>query len=709
MEDASLTLNDKGEVEHTSGLAPPSSFGTIVAAALLTLADSSNEDLYLPAIHAPPGPRTNYFSGNRGPTKTKIATEQKPAKEAKQKEAKGKKAATAACKADNLAKKQEKGISSAKAKASTAAAKTETLRSKLADVMKSAAIPEAAHHHKKSKGMLGTVPTNSPLAHTLPLSSQWKLMSTKKRVSMQSSLHSSYDKEDNLSLDGSIMLISSRSSGTSLTTTVEREYGGADTLLMPIVFRHVSLGCSNPAQGRGGLRYSAPHGCSCGRQTERRAPSGASFVNGGYQDKNGGYQDKSAAGGGVKKHLGEQCNAGGACSFLAGGDPHNDLKTDDSDSTDGFSFGSDSHLDNALAHSLCKRDSGAKSPRGSRKGAWSVDPDGEGSIGLTDDDASQSVVSPPCVSGSCWGKDKGDNLHSLQGVNKAMRSPPAYRRGGGKKILHSMDWHREEEAILSGIWPGVSDTSLLTHFISRHFDGDPEVNVPFSCWANSCFQEDPDVEICLWEWTSLYSGKSPQGEAAEVNFIDNVCNKTCVGVTFIKPPAQAKQLYSASTAVKNQSPCQRVVHCNIRSMFPKASKRTLEQVSLDHVIKIKMEHQEHEEAWIRLRLEALKDKYDTAVCIKLSAQASITNVTWSLQQNVAAGAGRPFEQPNGQEVTTKDAVLDMTKESLEDVEMEDTEPTSPISGVQQVPPAVQWGSKHRLAPKAAKLAKQLKD
>ncbi len=132
-------------------------------------------------------------------------------------------------------------------------------------------------------------------------------------------------------------------------------------------------------------------------------------------------------------------------------------------------FGSDSHLDNALAHSLRKGDSGAKSPRGARKGAWLVNPDGEGSIGLTDDDASQLVMSPPCVSGSCQGKDKRDNLHSLRGVNKAMRPPPAYRRGGRKKILHLMDWHREEEAILSGIWQGVSDTSLLTRFISCHF------------------------------------------------------------------------------------------------------------------------------------------------------------------------------------------------------------------------------------------------
>ncbi len=131
----------------------------------------------------------------------------------------------------------------------------------------------------------------------------------------------------------------------------------------------MSLGRGNPAQGHGGLRYSAPYRRGHGRQTEGRAPSGVSLADGGYQDKNDGYQDKSAAGGGVTKQLGEQCNAGGACSFLSGGDPHNDLKTDDSDLTDGSLFGSDSHLNNALAHSLRKGDSSAKSPRGARKGA----------------------------------------------------------------------------------------------------------------------------------------------------------------------------------------------------------------------------------------------------------------------------------------------------------------------------------------------------
>jgi hypothetical protein len=46
-----------------------------------------------------------------------------------------------------------------------------------------------------------------------------------------------------------------------------------------------------PPRGTG-LRYSAPYGHGRGRQTEGRAPSGASLPNGGYHDTNGSYQDK---------------------------------------------------------------------------------------------------------------------------------------------------------------------------------------------------------------------------------------------------------------------------------------------------------------------------------------------------------------------------------------------------------------------------------
>jgi hypothetical protein len=106
-----------------------------------------------------------------------------------------------------------------------------------------------------------------------------------------------------------------------------------------------------------------------------------------------------------------------------------------------------------------------------------------------------------------------------------------------------------------------------------HFEGNPEAYVLFSWWADSRLQEDPNAKICLWEWTLLYSGRTSQREAAGVNGIDNMCNKTCNDVTFIKLPAPVKQLFSASAAVKNKSHFQRVGHRNIRSMFPKATKR----------------------------------------------------------------------------------------------------------------------------------------
>jgi hypothetical protein len=200
----SPTPNKKGEVESAPGPLPPSSSKTAIAMALLALADNSDisdEDSFFPLIHAPPGPRTNRFPG-KTPTKTKIAMEPKAAKEMKKKEAKDKKAAAATHKSVSLAKKQEKMVSSAKAKASTAAAKAETLRNKLAEVMKAAFfVPEAAHLHTKIKGMPGIAPTNSPPAHTLVLSPQRKPMSAKKRVSVQSTLHSSHGKGDNSSSD----------------------------------------------------------------------------------------------------------------------------------------------------------------------------------------------------------------------------------------------------------------------------------------------------------------------------------------------------------------------------------------------------------------------------------------------------------------------------------------------------------------------------
>jgi hypothetical protein len=218
------TPNKKGEVESPPSLLPPSSSKTIMAAALLALADnsdSSNEDSFFPLIHAPPGPRTNRFP-RKTPMKTKTTAERKAAKEMKKKVTKDKKAAAAMRKSDSLAKKQEKMVSSAKAKASTAAAKAKTLRNKLAEVMKAAAvIPKVAHLHKKIKGMPKIAPTDSPPAHMLVLSPQWKPMSTKKRINAQSPLRSSHGKGDDSSSDELMASVLSRSSGT-LTAMVKK-------------------------------------------------------------------------------------------------------------------------------------------------------------------------------------------------------------------------------------------------------------------------------------------------------------------------------------------------------------------------------------------------------------------------------------------------------------------------------------------------------
>jgi hypothetical protein len=57
--------------------------------------------------------------------------------------------------------------------------------------------------------------------------------------------------------------------------------------------------------------------------------------------------------------------------------------------------------------------------------------------------------------------------------------PVMQRRGDYGALDH------EERDILDDIWPGVSDSSLLTRFISCHFAGDVEAYVPFSWWADS--------------------------------------------------------------------------------------------------------------------------------------------------------------------------------------------------------------------------------
>ncbi len=152
------------------------------------------------AIHAPPGPRPA-CTGTCGVTNTHQQVKSKALKETKLKATEEKKLATAACKAEIVAKKQERQaclISSAEAKAAKAVAKADELCAKLAKAastgvaltpsgrVQAAAALASAASNKKSKGT-ADAPSLFPISAPVPqLSLQWKLNTMNKRVGVQS-------------------------------------------------------------------------------------------------------------------------------------------------------------------------------------------------------------------------------------------------------------------------------------------------------------------------------------------------------------------------------------------------------------------------------------------------------------------------------------------------------------------------------------------
>jgi hypothetical protein len=152
------------------------------------------------AIHAPPGPRPA-CTGTCGVTNTQRQAEREALKETKLKAAEEKRLATAARKAEIVAKKQERQaclISSTEAKAAKAVAKADELCAKLAKAastgvalnpsgqVQAAAVSASAASNKKNKGTAGA-PSLSAISAPVPqLSPQQKLNTVNKRVSVQS-------------------------------------------------------------------------------------------------------------------------------------------------------------------------------------------------------------------------------------------------------------------------------------------------------------------------------------------------------------------------------------------------------------------------------------------------------------------------------------------------------------------------------------------
>ncbi len=134
--------------------------------------------------------------------------------------------------------------------------------------------------------------------------------------------------------------------------------------------------------------------------------------------------------------------------------------------------------------------------------------------------ASGAEMSPPCTfqsshdNNDMWiqvpvedGNSRGRVLqcgNDEEGSDIASPLLLAHIHGGRKGNGGDKTWDQEETDIVDGTWPGVLDSSLLTHFIAYHFAGDAEAYLPFSCWANSHTHGDPNVTVCIEEWLFLH-------------------------------------------------------------------------------------------------------------------------------------------------------------------------------------------------------------
>ncbi len=127
------------------------------------------------------------------PTKTQAMAERKTKKEAKGKEAEGKKMAAAARRANAKNKKQERLITAAETKAQKAVAKANELRKKLDDAKKviekkpPASLTGGVQSNKKIKGAAGkSTPTSTTAIASFVKPPQRKAFSAKKRVNTNS-------------------------------------------------------------------------------------------------------------------------------------------------------------------------------------------------------------------------------------------------------------------------------------------------------------------------------------------------------------------------------------------------------------------------------------------------------------------------------------------------------------------------------------------
>jgi hypothetical protein len=230
-------------------------------------------------IHAPPGPGP-LCTGAWSITKTQLQIKHRATKEAKVKAAEDKKLAIAGRRTEAQAKKQErqeKLISSAKARAAKAVAKADELHIKLAETTKTPASlhgPGAStpHSHKKSKRN-AVIP--SPCSGGPPVfqqSPQRKTTSANKRVSVYSPLRLPVPQlstaGEDLSAKGSNSL-DSNDDDVLLVGKDLSESSGRDSLINTSC-RDI-LYCKRRAEPHGGCRYASPAARNCRGSPSRKA------------------------------------------------------------------------------------------------------------------------------------------------------------------------------------------------------------------------------------------------------------------------------------------------------------------------------------------------------------------------------------------------------------------------------------------------------
>ncbi len=227
--------------------------------------NDSNLDKYINSqSFAPPGACP--LRTGKTPTKTQAAAERKAKKEAKGKEAEGKKLVAAARRANAKNKKQERLITAAKTKAQKAVAKADELRKKLDNAKKAikkkspAFLTGGAQSNKKIKGAAGkSTPTSTTVIASFVKSPQCKAFSAKKRVDT----HSLYryrslalltwgsSKSSSMSASDGRGEFGSWEDKTSKSSSSKAKEG---TLIVPPHFLGV------PALKQGGRRHGSPKG-----------------------------------------------------------------------------------------------------------------------------------------------------------------------------------------------------------------------------------------------------------------------------------------------------------------------------------------------------------------------------------------------------------------------------------------------------------------